>query len=77
VLGVILGVVIGITGLLGMFGIGAYFLVSSAICYVYILRFLGVDEDTMNAGEVVKEHFAPGFFSFMLFWVITYNLVKF
>lgn len=72
-----MGITIGISGLHGMFGIGSYLILSSAVCYVYLFRYIQVDEDVVHAGEVIKEHFGPGFFSFLLTWVVTYNLVNY
>jgi len=46
----VLGIVIGIVGLHGILGIGAYLLLSSAVCYVYLFRYIQVDEDVIHAG---------------------------
>lgn len=43
VLGLLLGIAIGVSGLHGIFGIGAYLAVSSAICYIYIFRYIQAD----------------------------------
>ena len=50
ILGLIFGIAIGISGLQGIFGIGAYLILSSAVCYVYLFRFIQIDEDTTHAG---------------------------
>ena len=50
ILGLLLGIAVGFVGLHGLVGMIAYALVSSAICYVYLFRFIQVDEDTVNAG---------------------------
>ena len=44
VLGLVLGVVIGIIGLQGMVGMIGYGLISSAICYVYLFRYIQIDD---------------------------------
>lgn len=54
VLGFVLGVVIGLSGLHGFLGIGGYLLLSSVVCYVYLFRYIQVDEDVVHAGEVLK-----------------------
>lgn len=50
VLGLVLGIAIGVIGLQGFMGIGAYLAVSSAICYLYLFRYIQVDEDVVHAG---------------------------
>jgi len=44
VLGLILGVVIGFIGLQGMMGMIGYGLLSSALCYLYLFRYIQIDE---------------------------------
>lgn len=43
VLGLLIGIAIGISGLHGILGIGAYLILSSAVCYVYLFRYIQVD----------------------------------
>ncbi len=50
VLGLIIGIAVGISGVHGIFGIGSYLLLSSAMCYVYLFRYIQVDEDVVHAG---------------------------
>jgi hypothetical protein len=50
VLGLVLGIAIGILGLHGFMGIGGYLALSSAVCYIYLFRYIQVDEDVVHAG---------------------------
>jgi hypothetical protein len=77
VFGLILGVVIALAGVMGLIGIVAFVLAISLLNYLYVYRFLGVDDEVVETKDVLKEHFMNGFFPFLLSWVIVYNLINF
>ena len=47
ILGVILGVIVGLVGITGLPGIVAFVMIISLLCYLYVYKFLGVDEDAV------------------------------
>jgi hypothetical protein len=47
ILGVILGVLVGLVGITGLPGIIAFVISISLLCYLYVYKFLGVDEDAV------------------------------
>lgn len=77
IFGAILGVVIALTGVMGLTAIVAFVLVISLLNYLYVFRFLGVDEEVVETKDVLKEHFMNGFFPFLLSWVLCYNIINF
>jgi hypothetical protein len=77
VFGAILGVIIALVGVTGLPGIIAYVVVGSLLSYLYVFKYLGVDDEVVEAKDVLKEHFMNGFFPFLLTWVVMYNLINF
>lgn len=77
VFGMILGIVVALIGLMGLTGIVVFVLAISLLNYLYVFKFLGVDEEVVETKDVLKEHFMNGFFPFLLSWVIGYNLLNF
>jgi len=47
ILGVILGVLVGVVGITGLSGIVAFVISISLLSYLYVYKFLGVDEDAV------------------------------
>lgn len=47
IIGAILGVVLGLLGLTGLMAIAAYTAISFLVVYVYVMRFLQPEEDTI------------------------------
>lgn len=64
-------------GLTGIIGFIAYAIVASVLVYIYVFKFLGVDEEVVESKDVLKDHFMNGFIPFVLTWVVTYNLINF
>lgn len=77
ILGVIIGVIVAIMGLTGITGFIAYALIASILVYIYVFKFLGVDEEVVESKDVLKDHFMNGLIPFLLTWVIAYNLINF
>ena len=75
--GLVIGVVIALSGLMGLTALVAFVLAVSGISYLYVYKFLGVDEETVEPKDVLKEHFMNGFFPFLLAWILGYNLINF
>ena len=76
-LGVLLGVAVGVSGITGLPGIIAFALAISLLCYLYVFKYLGAEEEAVETKDVLKEHFMNGFFPFLLTWLVTYNLINF
>ena len=76
IFGLVLGVLIALAGVMGLPGIMAFALGVSLLSYLYVFKFLGVEEDTIESKDVLKEHFANGFFPFLLSWTVGYNLLS-
>ena len=77
VFGAILGIAIALIGINGLTGLIAFVLGISLLSYLYVFKFLGVDEEVVETKDVLKQHFMNGFFPFLLSWIITYNLINF
>lgn len=77
VFGLVLGIVIAIVGLMGLTAIVVFVLGISLLNYLYVFKFLGVDEEVIETKDVLKEHFMNGFFPFLLSWILGYNLINF
>lgn len=67
---------IGLSGVLGLPALIGYVLGSTAVCYVFVYKWMGVEEDVVETKDVLKEHFMNGFFPFLLAWIITYNVLN-
>ena len=74
VLAILLGIGFGYSGLLGITAILGYTLASFLICWVYINRVLQPEEDTIEVADIFKEHWAIGFFNFLLLWLSEFAL---
>lgn len=77
VIGVVIGVALGMTSLQGMVAMLTYAGVSFVISYIYVMKVLQPEEETIEPSDIFKEHWMLGFFNFLLFWVISYNVVNF
>jgi hypothetical protein len=77
VFGFIIGIIVGVIGLMGLTGLIAYVLAASILSYLYVYKFLGVEEDTVETKDTLKEHFMNGFFPFLLTWIILHNLINY
>lgn len=77
IFGFIIGVIIALIGLMGITGLFSYVLAASVVSYMYVYKFLGVDEDVIETKDVLKEHFMNGFFPFLLTWIILHNLINY
>jgi len=77
IFGVIIGVIIAVIGLMGLTGLISYVLAASIMSYLYVYKFLGVEEDMVETKDVLKEHFMNGFFPFLLTWIILHNLINY
>lgn len=77
IFGLLLGVAIASVGLMGLTAIIVFVLCISLLNYVYVFKFLGVDEEIIETKDVLKEHFMNGFFPFLLSWIVMYNLINF
>ena len=77
IFGVIIGVIIAVIGLMGLTGLISYVLAASIMSYLYVYKFLGVEEEIIETKDVLKEHFMNGFFPFLLTWIILYNLINY
>jgi hypothetical protein len=76
-IGVILGIAIAFSELQGVVAILVYTIMSFVIAYVYVIRVLQPEEDTIETIDIFKEHWMMGFFCFLLPWIITFNLLKY
>jgi hypothetical protein len=72
-----LGVAIAFAGLTGSFGLIVYAIVSFVLIYFYVMRILQPEEDTVEAIDIFKEHWAMGFFAFLLTWILTHNFINY
>jgi len=77
VIGVIVGIIIAISGLQGIIALLTYAVIGSLLAYLYVFKFLGLDEDVVETKDVLKEHFMNGFFPFLLTWIVLYNLINY
>jgi hypothetical protein len=77
IFGALIGVLIALIGITGLPGIIAFAIAISLLSYLYVFKYLGVDEEVVETKDVLKEHFMNGFFPFMLSWIVTYNLINF
>ena len=77
VLSILIGIAIGFSSLQGIYGFAAYAAAISLICYLYVMKVLQPEEDTVEVIDIVKEHFMLGLFSFLMAWIITFNLVNY
>lgn len=77
VFGFIIGIIVGVMGLMGLSGLIAYVLAASVLSYLYVYKFLGVEEDVVETKDTLKEHFMNGFFPFLLTWTILHNLINY
>ena len=75
--GLLLGLVIALLQILGLPGIIVFVLSSSLVSYLYVFKFLGVEEEVIENKDVLKEHFMNGFFPFLLTWIVLYNAMNF
>lgn len=58
-------------------GLLAYAAASFIVSYVYVMRFLQPEEDTVETLDIFKSNFMVGLFAFMLPWIITHNLINY
>jgi hypothetical protein len=77
IFGLVIGVIIALIGLMGLTALFSYALLASVVSYLYVYKFLGVDEDVIETKDVLKEHFMNGFFPFLLTWIVLYNLINY
>ena len=77
VFGFLIGVIIALVGVMGLTAIVVFVLAISLLNYLYVFKFLGVDEEVVETKDVLKEHFMNGFFPFLLSWIVVYNLINF
>jgi hypothetical protein len=77
IFGAVIGIIVAVVGLTGLTGLIAYVLAASALSYVYVYKFLGVDEEAVETKDVLKDHFMNGFFPFLLCWILGYNFINF
>ena len=75
--GILLGVIIAFAGIMGLSGLIAFGIASSLLTYLYVVKFLGVDEEVVPTRDLLKEHFMNAFFPFLLSWTLTYNFLNF
>jgi hypothetical protein len=54
IFGLVLGVLIAVTGLMGLPGLIAFGLGSSLLSYLYVFKFLGVEDDVIETQDVLK-----------------------
>ena len=62
---------------MGLSGLIAFGISISLLCYLYVFKFLGVDEEVVETKDVLKEHFMNGFFPFLLTWIVVFNVINF
>lgn len=62
---------LALTGIVTILG---FVVASYLVFYVYVYRFLQVDEEVIEAVEVFKEAFMLSFFSFLLGWILSYTV---
>jgi hypothetical protein len=77
VFGVVVGVLVAVLGLLGIVGLVGYAIGGSLLSYLYVYKFLGVEEEVIETKDVLKEHFMNGFFPFLLTWIVLHNLIHY
>jgi hypothetical protein len=77
VFGAVIGIAVALIGLTGLTGLVSYVIAASLLSFVYVFKFLGVDEDTVETKDVLKDHFMNGFVPFLLCWVVGYNFINF
>jgi hypothetical protein len=70
-------VLIAFSGLTGLTGLIAYAIGGSVLSFVYVFKFLGADEETVETKDVLKDHFMNGFFPFLLSWTVAYNIINY
>lgn len=68
---------IAFAGLTGTFALIMYALSSYVVIYFYVMRILQPEEDTVEAVDIFKEHWAMGFFAFLLTWILTHNILNY
>lgn len=54
VIGFAVGIIIAFAGLTGYIGLVAYALIASFLSYVYVYKYLGVDEELIETKDVLK-----------------------
>ena len=77
IIGILLGVAIAFAGIMGLSGLIAFAIASSLLTYLYVVKFLGVDEEVVPTRDILKEHFMNAFFPFLLVWTLIYNFINF
>ena len=78
ILGVVLGLVFGVSGFTGAFALGAFGALNAGLGYAYCTGFQGVDEEEFGgAWELTKEGFMTSFAGFLVTWIIMYSGLHF
>jgi len=78
VFSIVIGLLWGLIPLKGAIGIAGFLVSSFSAVFVYYSKFLGVDEDEFGGTwELASEGAMSAFGSFLVSWIITYNLVYF
>ncbi|KAH7642430.1 GEL complex subunit OPTI [Dermatophagoides farinae] len=71
---IIIGIVWGILGLTGAFGLLSYMATSSAVVYLYSIN---VNDDSEDALTAVKEGFMTSLAAFLVTWILVYTYLYF
>lgn len=79
VLAVLMGFIWGAIPLEGAAGLLSFSVLSTLLTVVYVTKFLAVDLEDLgtNVGELIQEGFMSSFGSFLISWIMIYNLVWF
>lgn len=73
-LGIILGIIWGLTALKGFVGLMLFAVINAGLIYLYFSNFQNVDEDEYGgAWELTKEGFMTSFAGFLVTWIIIYS----
>ena len=73
ILGLILGLVAGLLHLTGIPVILGFAVISYLVSYTYPMKYLQMDEETVEILDIFKESFMPSFMLFLLSWILSYS----
>jgi len=73
ILGLILGATAGVLKFTGFPTVVGFAIILSGISLFYVWNVIKADH--IEAWDIVSEAFGPGFFSFMLAWVLSYTFL--